>query len=108
LYFLQAEDEAMQSYVPDAALRVTERSIGRRDHVQRSMPIFATLRDGQGNGLATAMLPPEGKDAHQFRPIIVGPSNTDPYVAHGDAILTLAKHLGYALEPRRCFPYRRA
>ena len=47
------------------------------------MPIFLTLRDGEGTALVTAMLPPAGKDERAFRPIIVGASNSDPYPQHG-------------------------
>jgi hypothetical protein len=53
------------------------------------------------------MLPPGGQDDRMFRPIVVGPSNGDPYPTHGDAIAVLAAHLGVALERERCYPYRR-
>ena len=45
------------------------------------MPLFLTLRDMNGNGLATAMLPPGGKSGGAC--IIVGPGNADPYIDHG-------------------------
>ena len=71
------------------------------------MPLFLTLRDAEGKGLATAMLPPDGKDERSFKPIIVGPANADPYVQHGEAIAKLGRHYGLTLDPARCFPYRR-
>ena len=47
-------------------------------HLQRSMPIFLTLRDAEGATLVTAMLPPVGQDERTFRPVIVGVANSDP------------------------------
>src|SRR5262249_28386421 len=84
-----------------------EQNIGLKAHIQRVMPRFLTLRDGEGNGLITAMLPPAGQDERGFRPIIVGPSNSDPYPEHGDAIRTLAAYYGLTLDQARCYPYRR-
>lgn len=71
------------------------------------MPLFLTLRDGIGNALATAMLPPRGRDTPAFRPIIVGLENSDPYPEHGKAIRALGEHFGLALDRVRCYPYRR-
>jgi hypothetical protein len=71
------------------------------------MPLFLTLRDGEGNALVTAMLPPVGQDERALRPIIVGAGNDDPYREHGEAIRVLAKHYGLTLDPGRCYPYRR-
>ena len=74
------------------------------------MPRFLTLRDAEGEALATAMLPPEDEDEDAedgFRPIVVGPDNADPYPAHGAAIRALAEHFGLPLERARCYPYRR-
>ena len=71
------------------------------------MPLFLTLRDREGGGLATAMLPPRGEDDAGFRIIIVGPGNGDPYPAHDDAIRALGTHFGLTLDRARCFPYRR-
>ena len=70
------------------------------------MPFFLTLRDSEGNGLVTAMLPPGGPDASAFKIIIVGPSNSDPYPEHGDAIHALGRHFNLPLERSRCYPYR--
>jgi hypothetical protein len=106
-YFQDAHDAAAQSYVPPKALAAIEQNIGRAAHIQMAMPIFLTLRDKDGTALVTAMLPPAGQDAKSFRPVIVGPSNSDPYPEHGAAILALAKHLKMTLDPVRCYPYRR-
>src|SRR5258708_10447955 len=97
----------MQSY--EAPCRsVIYQVIGLNAHVQTAMPLFLTLSVAEGNALATAMLPPEGRDDRNFRTIIVGVGNDDPYPEHGDAIRALARHLGTALDRERCYPYRRA
>lgn len=106
-YFQQAHEDAVESYVPPANHRYIEQNIGLRAHIAATMPRFLTLRDGEGNGLATAMLPPEGESEAEFRPIIVGPENGDPFAEHGDAILALGQHLGLKLDAIRCYPYRR-
>ncbi len=106
-YFRDAYDKAEQSYTPPASVASFEQRIGLKAHIQRSMPRFLTLRDKDGNALVTAMLPPEGTDVRSFRPVIVGKGNSDPYLAHGDAILALAQHLKLTLEAARCYPYRR-
>lgn len=106
-YFQQAYEEAAESYTPPANRRYVEQNIGRTAHIQRVMPMFLTLRDGEGKGLATAMLPPEGESENHFRPIIVGPGNSDPFPEHGEAITALGAHLGLKLDPIRCYPYRR-
>jgi hypothetical protein len=106
-YFRQAYEEAAKSYVPPRSAHFVEQSIGLKGHVQRSMPLFLTLRDPEGKALVTAMLPPAGQDERTFRPIIVGPGNTDPFAEHGDAIRKLGEHFGFKLDPARCYPYRR-
>jgi hypothetical protein len=106
-YFLQAFEHATMSYVPPRSAHYIEQNIGLKAHIQRVMPLFLTLRDGEGRALATAMLPPQGKDDRTFKPIIVGVENCDPYPEHGEAIRLLAKHFGLTLDPARCFPYRR-
>ena len=106
-YFRDAYDEMARRHKPDASLSRIESSIGRDAFVQRTMPMFLTLRDAEGTALVTAMLPPAGGNETSFRPIVVGPSNGDPYLAHGDAIKTLAAHFGLKLDPVRCYPYRR-
>lgn len=106
-YFRQAWEAAVRSYEPAKTLSSFERNIGLKDHIQRVMPLFLTLRDRDGKPLVTAMLPPLGKEDRVFKPIVVGPDNTDPYPAYGEAIKTLGNHLGLSLDPARCFPYRR-
>ena len=106
-YFRQSRAQAEQSYVPSPTLARFEQKIGLKDYILRVMPLFLTLRDRAGTPLATAMLPPGGKDDKSFRPIIVGTSNGDPYQEHGDAIALLGAHFKLTLDPVRCFPYRR-
>ena len=106
-YFTQDREKAAAAYVPPAGHRVIEQNIGLKAHIQRAMPIFLTLRDNEGTALVTAMLPPAGQSEREFRPIIVGRGNSDPYPEHGEAIKALARHYGLTLDPARCFPYRR-
>ena len=70
------------------------------------MPLFLTLREHDGAPLATAMLPPIGKDADGFRTIVVGLANADPFAAYDEAIQALAKHFGLTLTRERCYPYQ--
>ena len=71
-YFRRERETAIQSYKP-TSMAYFEQNIGLQAHIQREMPLFLTLRDAEGGGLVTAMLPPQGrgKDPH-FRIIIVG------------------------------------
>src|SRR5271166_1484153 len=105
-YFRREREKAVQSWRPERPNAI-ERDIGLEAHAQREMPLFLTLRDDEGNALATAMLPPGGRDDRSFRPIVVGMANADPYVDHADAIRALGHHYGLALERGRCYPYRR-
>ena len=105
-YFRRERDSFIQSWRagrPDGI----ERDIGLEAHVQREMPLFLTLRDGEGNALVTAMLPPRGKDRGGFRIIIVAASNADPYPQHDAAIAALGAHYGLTLDRVRCYPYGR-
>ena len=104
-YFRHEREKAAQSYQPSPGTAYIERDIGLNDHIQRQMPLFLTLRDGEGNGLATAMLPPGGRPAVGFRIIIVGRANGDPYRSDGEAIGALAKQFGLTLDRGSCFPY---
>jgi hypothetical protein len=106
-YFRQAYEQATETYVPPRSGHYIEQNIGLKAHIQRVMPLFLTLRDGEGKALVTAMLPPKGQDERSFRPIIVGPANSDPYPEHGEAIAALGEHYGLTLDPVRCYPYRR-
>jgi hypothetical protein len=106
-YFRQAYEEAAEAYVPPRSSHYVEQNIGLKAHIQRVMPQFLTLRDGEGRALVTAMLPPKGHDERSFRPIIVGHANSDPYQEYGEAIRKLGQHYGLTLDPVRCYPYRR-
>jgi hypothetical protein len=103
-YFRREHDTAVSSYRPTATSYI-ERDIGLKAHVLRTMPLFLTLREHEGTPIATAMLPPNGKEFDDFRMIIVGPSNSDPFSTHDEAIQALAKHYGLTLNRERCFPY---
>ena len=105
-YFRREQEQAASNYKPLTTVFI-EQDIGLKDHIRRSTPLFLTLRDMDGKGLASAMLPPGGQDIQGFRIIIVGPRNADPYTAHGDAIAALGQHFSLVLERSRCFPYQR-
>src|SRR3954471_10801220 len=92
-HFRQAREHAVPTYVPPAGPYI-EQNIGLKAPLQRVMPVFLTLRDQEGNGLATAMLPPPGEDARTVRPVIVGPDNSDPFPQHREAIRALGRHFG--------------
>jgi len=103
-HFRKACKLAASTYAPPSGLYV-EQDIGLEANIRRVMPIFLTLRDEEGNGLATAMLPPAGGHDQKFRPIIVGIANSDPYRKHGDAIRRLGEHFGLNLDRARCYPF---
>jgi hypothetical protein len=105
-YFRKEQERATQNYQPTSNVFI-EQEIGLKAHLQREMPLFLTLRDGEGNALITAMLPPGGKEDPGFRPIIVGYKNADPFVEHADAIRALGQHFRVALDRARCYPYHR-
>ena len=71
------------------------------------MPLFLTLRDSEGNGLATTILPPNGVPDGRFRKIIVSVGNSDPYAEHEDAIGAFSKHYRLMLDRETCYPYDR-
>jgi hypothetical protein len=104
-HFRQAAEKAAASYKPVSRVSF-EQNIGLAAHVRQMMPLFLTLRDGEGTALATAMLPPGGWPDPAFRPVIVGYANRDPYPEHAAAIAALAHHFGLSLERQRCYPYR--
>jgi hypothetical protein len=105
-FFLAEQEKATRRYrSPQTGF--IEQEIGLKAHLQQSMPMFLTLRDEEGRPLATAMLPPNGRDSVTFRPIIVGPRNADPYPEQGAAIEALGRHFLLALDRSRCFPYAR-
>lgn len=96
---------ARESYRTPPNTPLIERDIGLKDHIVRSMPLFLTLRASDGEALATAMLPPEGRNQVNFRIVIVGPENADPYVAEAKAIAALGAHYRLDLKREDCFPY---
>jgi hypothetical protein len=105
-HFKREKAKASESFKPVSSVFI-EQEIGREAHIQREMPLFLTLRADDGAGLVTAMLPAHGTDDDDFRPIIVGVGNADPYVDYEDAILVLAAYFKLTLERSRCYPYAR-
>jgi hypothetical protein len=105
-YFRAEKEKAAQTYRPASRILI-EQEIGMNAHIQREMPLFLTLRDGEGNALVTAMLPRPAPDRGGGRAIIVGVANGDPYVDHADAIRALGDHFAVELDRDRCYPYRR-
>src|SRR4029450_3510934 len=90
-YFQRERTKAAQSYRPASKTSFAQNS-GLESHSRRQMPLFLTLRDAEGNGLATAMLPPHGRDDPGFKIIIVGKRNSDPHPQHETSIHALAAH----------------
>jgi hypothetical protein len=105
-YFAKERNKAAQSFAPASTLFI-EQDIGLEAHLQREMPWFLTLRDREGAPLANAMVQPRGREDRAFIPIIVGVKNSDPYLAHGEAIRALDRHMGMTFERTRCYPYGR-
>lgn len=104
-YFRRYAALARETYVAPKGAALFEQDIGLKDHIARAMPIFLTLRADDGRGLATAMLPPEGRNLAQFQCIVVGPQNGDPFIENAPAIASLARHFGLELTREGCFPY---
>jgi len=104
-YFRRYEAAARESYRAPSGAPVFEQAIGLKDHIARAMPVFLTLRSDAGEGLATAMLPPQGRNQVNFRIVIVGPDNGDAYLEHEAAIDALGAHYGLSLPRDQCFPY---
>lgn len=104
-HFRRFAAAARESYRAPKGAPTFEQAIGLKDHIARTMPMFLTLRADDGEGLATAMLAPQGRNQANFRPVIVGPSNRDPYTTQADAIEALGQHFGVELERDVCFPY---
>ena len=105
-HFRREMEAAKANYKPTSTVFI-EQNIGLANHLQRAMPLFLTLRDGEGNGLATAMLPSGGGGDKGFKIIIVGAENSDPYPEHAEAIRDLGRHFSLTLEREHCFPYAR-
>jgi hypothetical protein len=104
-HFCRAVEAARKSYRPRDGLASFERDIGLKDHIAHNTPIFLTLRDGEGNALATAMLSRDVVNGAPRRAIIVGPENADPWPEHADAIASLGKHYGVRLNRDASYPY---
>ncbi len=105
-HFRREMTKAKATYKPTSTVFI-EQNIGLAAHLQREMPLFLTLRDADGDGLATAMLPPGGGDDKGFKIVIVGVKNSDPYADQADAIQALGRNFGLNLEREKCFPYAR-
>jgi hypothetical protein len=106
-HFRDAQVKAAKTFTPPPGAHLSEQNIGLKAHIERTMPVFLTLRDPDGTGLVTAMLPPKGATPDAFRPIVVGPKNGDPYKDHAAAIEALSRHYRIELDPGRCYPYKR-
>jgi len=104
-HFRRHLSAARESYRAPAGAPTFEQAIGLKDHIARAMPLFLTLRASDGEGLASAMLPPEGRNQVNFRTVIVGPENADPYVSEAEAIAALGAHYHLDLKREDCFPY---
>jgi hypothetical protein len=103
-HYRRERERAADAFRPLSNVYI-EQDIGKEAHIQRTMPFFLTLRDMDGKGLATAMLPPGGKAGGAC--IVVGPGNADPSVDNADAIQALADHFDIRLDRGSCYPYRR-
>ena len=111
-HFRRAYEQASLANRQAPGPSFVEQDIGQAAHIRSAMPVFLTLRDGEGNALATAMLPPPrlqaaGRDDVAICPMVVGSGNGDPYPEHGEAIRDLGEHFGLALNRARCYPYGR-
>ena len=104
-YFRRYEAAARESYRAPPGAPTFEQAIGLKDHVAKVMPLFLTLRSAEGEGLATAMLPPQGRNQVNFKIVIVSPENADPYEEHEPEIEALALHFNIELPREECFPY---
>jgi hypothetical protein len=105
-HFGQAYAAARASYAPPVGPFV-EQDIGLKAHIRRTMPKFFTLRDPDGNGLATAMIRAPSAPGSALPGIVVGQGNSNPYPEHGGAIRKLGEHFGVELDHPRCYPYSR-
>jgi hypothetical protein len=105
-YYQRERERSRARYQPTSRVFI-EQEIGLKAHLARDMPLFLTLRNRDGEGLVTAMLPPLGREDPSFRIIIVGAANGDPYPKYGEAIAALGRHYGLTLDRARCYPYQR-
>ena len=105
-FFRRERAAAAQKYRPAESTSFIERDIGLGGHIQRTMPLFLTLREHDGTPRATAMLPPGGTAEAGFRSIIVGPANADPFAGEAEAIAALGVHYGLTLTRESSYPYQ--
>lgn len=103
-HFAREQKQAEESFKPASSVSF-EGNIGRGAHIQHEMPLFVTLRNQEGEGLVTAMLPPGGRSNAAVKSMVVGPKNADPYPEHEAAIRALGDHFGLTLDRQSCFPY---
>lgn len=83
--------KAVAAYKPTSTASF-EQNIGLEACLQREMPLFLTPRDVGHDGLAAAKLPSGGCDAQCLTIVVGGPGNSDPYLAHANAIQALGAH----------------
>lgn len=105
-HFGREMEKSKERYRPTTPHEI-ERNIGLKAHLDRDMPLFLTLRNGDGDAKVTVMLPAGGQDDGSARIIVVGRDNSDPYPDYGGAIEALGQHFGMTLDRARCFPYHR-
>ena len=101
--FREVYEAAARLHTPSKSVRFVEQNIGLKAHIQRTMPMFMTLRAKDGTPLVTAILPPVGQDERSVRPLVIGSANTNPYAKHGAAIRKLGEHYGLGLDPTRSY-----
>ena len=78
---LEAGERAAARYVPRSGPCI-EQDIELKAHSRQDISVFLTLRDVEGTGLATAMLPRRNQTDPAFRPVIVGYGNRGPCLMH--------------------------
>ena len=83
--------KAVAAYKPTSTASF-EQNIILEACMRREMPLFLTPRDVGHDGLAAAKLPSGGCDAQCLTIVVVGPGNSDPYLAHANAIQALGAH----------------
>ena len=76
-HYRREREKAAANYRPLTTVFI-EQDIGKKAHIDRTMPLFLTLRDEDGKPLVTAMLPPGGREDPDFTCIVVGLANADP------------------------------
>jgi len=101
-----AHRAAIQTYQPSSRLHFVERDIGLKSHIARTMPMFLTLRDGEGKHLVNAVLPPCGREDDTFACRIVGPGGMDALTAEADAVEVLEKHFGLSVHKKHSVSHR--